>query len=187
VCRGFRKPLVVFSPKSLLRHPQVISDLKDFEPGNRFAPVIDERKPDTIKAPADIDRVLLCSGKVYYELLKWREDNKVNNIAIVTLEQIAPFPFELIQGISKKYANAELVWVQEEPQNMGAWSYVEPRFATALLSLNQKRISYVGRNPAASPATGNGTIHQAEIEQFMKAAFDLSPAPDRMPAIRWKY
>ena len=130
---------------------------------------------------------IVSSGKVYYELVKWRQDHKVDNIAILTLEQIAPFPFETVQEMSKKYAKAELVWVQEEPQNMGAWAFVEPRFATALTSINQKRISYVGRNPAASPATGNGTIHLAEIEQFMKAAFDLSPVPDQMPAIRWKY
>lgn len=185
--RDFRKPLVVFSPKSLLRHPQVVSDLADFTEGNFFKSLIDERQPQTIKAVDKIDRVLLCSGKVYYELVKWRQDKKVDNVAIVTLEQIAPFPFELVQELATKYSNAELVWVQEEPQNMGAWAFVEPRFATALLTVNQQRISYVGRNPAASPATGNGTIHAAEIEQFMTAAFDMSPAPDRMPAIRWKY
>ena len=78
--------------------------------------------------------------QVYYELVKWRQDNKVDNIAIVTLEQIAPFPFELVQELATKYSQAEMVWVQEEPQNMGAWAFVEPRFATALLSVNQQRI-----------------------------------------------
>ena len=78
--------------------------------------------------------------QVYYELVKWRQDKKVDNIAIVTLEQIAPFPFERVQELATKYSKAEMVWVQEEPQNMGAWAFVEPRFATALLSVNQQRI-----------------------------------------------
>merc|ERR1712216_243075 len=90
-------------PKSLLRHPLVISPMKDMEPGTRFLPLIDERAPESIKPPQEIDRVLLCSGKVYYELFKWRQDKGIDNIAIVTLEQIAPFPFNLIQDLSRKY------------------------------------------------------------------------------------
>ena len=101
--RDFRKPLVVFSPKSLLRHPQVVSPLSEFEPGNKFKVLIDEREPAAIKAPEQIDRILLCSGKVYYELLKWRQDHKIDNIAILTLEQIAPFPFERIQEIGRAH------------------------------------------------------------------------------------
>mmetsp|Transcript_44400 Transcript_44400/g.140112 ORF Transcript_44400/g.140112 Transcript_44400/m.140112 type:complete len:1033 (-) Transcript_44400:65-3163(-) len=185
--REFRKPLVVFSPKSLLRHPQCVSDIQEFVPGIPFRRMIDERFPHDIVAPEEVKRLILCTGKVYYDVIKYRNDNQIKNIAVATLEQISPFPFDRVQQLSKKYPNAELVWVQEEPQNMGCWSYVEPRVATALLEINGKRISYIGRNPAASPATGNSTIHLAEIEQFLEAAFNLAPAPDRMPPIRWRY
>lgn len=187
VMREFRKPLVVMSPKSLLRHPGCVSDMDAIAEGTIFRRMIPEREPEKLLPAAEIKRIVVCTGKVYYDLIKYRQDNKIDHTVIVTLEQIAPFPFDRIQNFSKEYPNAEFVWVQEEPQNMGAWFFVEPRVATALRMINGKRISYVGRNPAASPATGNGTIHQAEMEQFLYAAFDLNPPPDRMAPIRWRY
>jgi len=191
--RDFRKPLIVMSPKSLLRHPQCVSPIEQFdaetiEPHRTFRRLIDERHPDSVEADDKIRRIVICTGKVYYDLLKYREDNAIRDVVLTTMEQIAPFPFDRIQVLVQKYKNAEVAWVQEEPQNMGAWFYVEPRANTALKAIGQaQRISYFGRNPAASPATGNVTIHQAEMEQYLEAAFDEGPAPERMEQIRWKY
>jgi len=187
VVREFRKPLIMISPKSLLRHPLCVSQAEEFLDTTRFRRVIGERYPEDIAPAEEVARIVFCSGKVYYDLVKYRQDQGFKNVALCTLEQICPFPFDRVQEISKRYPNAEIVWVQEEPQNMGCWPYVEPRFATALKDVNAKRASYIGRNPAASPATGNGTIHQAELDQFLQASFDLAPAPDRMAPIRWRY
>mmetsp|Transcript_64204 Transcript_64204/g.152149 ORF Transcript_64204/g.152149 Transcript_64204/m.152149 type:complete len:1045 (+) Transcript_64204:26-3160(+) len=193
VRRDFRKPLVVMSPKSLLRHPECVSPLIEFdveapEPHRSFRRLMDERTPALMEPLDKIVRIIVCSGKVYYDLVKWRRDNKVTNVVVTSMEQIAPFPYDRIQVLVKKYPNAEISWVQEEPQNMGAWSYVEPRANTALAAIDRKmRITYFGRNPAASPATGNVTIHQAEMEQFLAASFDATPAPEKMEPIRWRY
>jgi len=187
IMRDFRKPLIMISPKSLLRHPGCVSKAEDFHTGMRFRRLISEREPDAIFPPEQIKRVIFCTGKVYFDLVKYRKDNDKKGVAIVTMEQICPFPFDRVQTMAQRYPNAEVVWVQEEPQNMGCWSYVEQRFATALKSINGQRAAYIGRNPAASPATGNGTIHQAELDQFLHASFDLAPAPDRMAPIRWRY
>ena len=135
-----------------------------------------------------VRRIILCTGKVYYDLLKYRRDKGKKKIAIATIEQICPFPFDRVQRLAQHYPNAEIVWVQEEPQNMGCWTYLQARIDTALRAAGvNKRVSYIGRNPAASPATGNATIHQAEVDQFLHAAFDTNPAPDRLAPIRWRY
>jgi len=186
--RDFRKPLVVVAPKSLLRHPQCVSSLSLFEEDRRFQRLIPERFDEELKPHDQIRRIILCTGKVYYDLLKYRREKGKRRIAMATVEQICPFPFDRVQEMARRYPNAEIVWVQEEPQNMGCWSYVQPRIDTALLGAGiTKRVSYIGRNPAASPATGNGTIHQAEVDQLLHTAFDTNPAPDRLAPIRWRY
>ena len=172
VHRGFRKPLVVASPKSLLRHKLAISSYSEMAEGSKFKRLI----PDThtkLVEPKKVRKILLCTGKVYYDLFKYREDHNINNVAISRVEQIAPFPFDLVAAEVKKYPNAQVVWVQEEPRNMGAWFYVHPRIATATRVLNQKEVrpEYVGRLAMASPAAGSTKIHEAEQNRFLTEAF----------------
>ena len=113
---------------------------------------------------------IVSSGKVYYELVKWRQDHKVDNIAILTLEQIAPFPFETVQEMSKKYAKAELVWVQDEPENQGAWPFIALEVVKHLYGRTIRRVS---RAAAASTATGSPKVHAAEQAEIMQKALTL--------------
>jgi 2-oxoglutarate dehydrogenase E1 component len=153
VKRSFRKPLVVMTPKSLLRHPLAVSDLSDMMSG-WFTEILDDEA-----AEQDCRRLLFCSGKIYYELWQRRQELEDFNIAIIRLEQLYPFPEEQLQQSIAQYSKAkEWIWVQEEPENMGAWSFVRPR----LSSLIHKHISYIGREAAPSPATGFHNIYQSE-------------------------
>jgi 2-oxoglutarate dehydrogenase E1 component len=157
------KPLFVMTPKSLLRLPQAVSSLDQLTSGG-FHPVIG----DSI-APAGVGRVLICSGKVYYDLMAELEKNNAGRIAILRLEQFYPFPQSLLQQWLAAYGNAsEIFWVQEEPQNMGGWNFMRPRLE-ALLRTGQS-LRYVGRAASASPATGSYTIHQLEQQAFIKEA-----------------
>ncbi|MEI8136447.1 MAG: 2-oxoglutarate dehydrogenase E1 component [Bacteroidota bacterium] len=157
--RDFRKPLVCFTPKKLLRYPTCVSKLTDFTKAN-FQEVID----DTIDAKK-VTRVAFCSGKVYYDLIERREKEGVSDIAFVRLEQLYPFPQKQINAILKKYSKAkEYLFVQEEPENMGPWRFVDQNTR----SLNLK---YVGRDAAASPATGFAKRHAAENEEIMTTIF----------------
>ncbi|XP_026486032.1 2-oxoglutarate dehydrogenase complex component E1 isoform X2 [Vanessa tameamea] len=134
----FRKPLILMTPKSLLRHPECKSSFDDMRDGTAFKRLIPEEGPAADNA-ANVRKVAFCSGRVYYDLLKQRRDRGLEkDIAVVRLEQISPFPYDLIKAEIAKYPNAQLVWSQEEHKNMGAWSYVEPRFRTLLQ--NQKQI-----------------------------------------------
>ncbi|XP_042288705.1 2-oxoglutarate dehydrogenase-like, mitochondrial [Thunnus albacares] len=168
----FRKPLIIFTPKSLLRHPDARSSFDDLAKGTTFKRII----PDVgaaSQSPGQVKRVIFCTGKVYYELAKERKrQNLERDIAIIRLEQISPFPFDLVRAEAEKYANAELVWCQEEHKNMGYYDYVRPRFLTVVA--NKKPIWYVGRDPAAAPATGNKSTHLNELKRFMDTAFNLS-------------
>lgn len=155
----FRKPLIVMSPKSLLRHPKVVSDLKALTEG-RFQEVL----PDTWVKPKNVKKVLLCSGKVYYDLLEYQQNEKQNDTAIIRLEQLFPFPEKRIQEILAAYKNAELRWVQEEPENMGAWSYI-------LRQMRHTNIQVVARKVSASPAVGYLKVHNNEQIQLVKTAF----------------
>lgn len=158
-------PLIVMTPKSLLRLPQAVSSLDQFTIGG-FEPVIGDPVD-----PANVQRILLCSGKVYYDLVAGLERRSESNgrIAIVRLEQFHPFPQVRLQDWLSRYQQAsEVVWVQEEPQNMGGWSYVRPRLESLLRPGQQLR--YVGRVASASPATGSYTIHQLEQERFTAEA-----------------
>jgi len=179
LCRNFRKPLVVASPKSLFRLKQCVSPMADMSTGTRFLRLIPERNPD-IK-PEGVDRLVFCSGKIYYELEQEREKLGLKNVAIVTLEQLAPFPFDKVEEQLKLYPKVDIgdgvhpgniVWCQEEPKNMGPWSYVRPRFVTcAREGLDQDMVMrYVGRRAAASPATGFHKLHVAEQEAVIAEA-----------------
>uniref|UniRef100_A0A665W621 2-oxoglutarate dehydrogenase complex component E1 n=1 Tax=Echeneis naucrates TaxID=173247 RepID=A0A665W621_ECHNA len=165
-------PLIIFTPKSLLRHPEARSSFDDLAEGTNFKRLISDEGPAN-HSPSQVKRVIFCTGKVYYELAKERKQQKLeSDIAIIRLEQISPFPFDLVRGEMEKYDNAELVWCQEEHKNMGYYDYVRPRFLTVVA--NEKPIWYVGRDPAAAPATGNKSTHLNELRRFMDTAFNLS-------------
>jgi 2-oxoglutarate dehydrogenase E1 component len=168
--RNFRKPLIVMSPKSLLRHKRCVSTFDDMTNGTRFHRVIGETAPNI--EPDRVRRIVLCSGKVYYDLLAAREEQGVNDVVIVRLEQLAPFPNKSLTVEAAKYRNAEVVWCQEEPRNMGAWTFVEPRIEDVLrdLKLPETRPRYVGRAEAASPATGFLAVHQREQRALVEEA-----------------
>ncbi|WP_286842952.1 MULTISPECIES: 2-oxoglutarate dehydrogenase E1 component [Sphingobacterium] len=162
--REFRKPLVVFTPKSLLRHPKVVSPLKDFTEA-AFQEVID----DANVAAKDVKRVLFCSGKVYYDLLEKQEAEKRKDIAIVRLEQLFPIPTEQLKAIRKKYNKAkEFVWVQEENENMGAWSY----YCRKLMGTEIAFTGFVARKESGSTATGYMKQHVAQQAEILNKSFE---------------
>jgi 2-oxoglutarate dehydrogenase E1 component len=158
----FRKPCIVMSPKSLLRHPKVVSPLSEFTSG-KFREVL----PDTVVNAKEVKRVILCSGKVFYDLEEAREKEKVKNVAIIRIEQLHPLPKNQILEVLKTYKGAEVVWVQEEPENMGYWNY--------LLRLLYKEIpmSLIARKPSASPATGYHKVHVEEQKTIVSQALKL--------------
>ena len=161
-----RLPLVLMTPKSLLRHPRVISRRADFTDG-RFHVVLDD---EAVADKDAIKRVLLCSGKVYYELVDFREKNQISDAAILRLEQFYPYPKDAVQSLLKNYAKAkDVVWVQEEPQNMGAWNFLRHRLTEALQ--NKQTLSYAGRPESASPAAGTLKQHNETQERLVRAAF----------------
>jgi 2-oxoglutarate dehydrogenase E1 component len=160
------KPLIAITPKSLLRLPEAASAIDEFTRGG-FQPVIGD---DAVKNSANVNRVLFCSGKVYYDLLAQRKKLGDESTAIVRVEQFYPFPKNLIADELSRYASAaDICWVQEEPQNMGGWFFMEPRLRS-MLGAN-RRLRYAGRPASASPATGSHTIHQMEQRQLVKDAF----------------
>jgi 2-oxoglutarate dehydrogenase E1 component len=160
--RNFRKPLVIFTPKSLLRAKEVASRLNEMETGTSFHRVIGETEATV--ADNDVRRVVLCTGKVYFDLVKARAKNGDDRVAVVRIEQLYPFPFTALAEVVRRYRNAEIVWCQEEPQNMGAWNFVDRRIEQALAGLDvaAKRPRFAGRAEAASPATG---LHKRHVEE----------------------
>jgi 2-oxoglutarate dehydrogenase E1 component len=169
VLRRWRKPLIVLTPKSLLRHPLVVSNLEECEAG-KFQRVIADGKPD-LRATAT-KGVLLCSGKIYYELLKKRADLDRKQVAIVRLEQLYPFPEDDLRSALAAYPEETRVfWVQEEPENMGAWHYLRARFGERLFA--KFPLACVARPESASPATGSASNHKREQERLLKTAFAL--------------
>jgi 2-oxoglutarate dehydrogenase E1 component len=158
----FRKPCVVMSPKSILRAPYCVSKIEDFVTGTRFQEMYDDATADAKK----VKRVVVCSGKLYYDLLKQKEASKDEKIALVRLEQMYPFPTTQMDAIVKKYGKAELVWAQEEPANMGAWSYI-------CSTQSQYGWRYVGRKAAASPATGYLKVHNKEQDSIVQTCFEI--------------
>ncbi len=171
--RDFRKPLIVVSPKNLLRHKKCVSTLEDMGPGSRFKRVYGEMDETISASPQNIKTLVFCSGQIYYELLAEREKLERSDIALVRLEQIAPFAFDRVAEECAKYSNAEVIWAQQEPKNMGAYSYVAPRLETATREINEneRRPRYVGRPVSGAPATGMGKVHQKEYEDILKGVF----------------
>jgi 2-oxoglutarate dehydrogenase E1 component len=160
-----KKPLIMFTPKSLLRHPKAVSNAEELANG-KFNEVL----PDTeITADDNPERLVLCSGKVYYDLLKYRDENDITDVSIARLEQYYPFPDEDIKDLLEEFSDVkDIVWCQEEPKNMGSWSFLWPRL---LKQLGEGQdISYAGRRASASPATGSAKLHQMEQEELVKKA-----------------
>lgn len=163
-----KKPLVVMSPKSLLRHPQAVSNAEELANGSFRELLVDDSPED----PKDIDRIIFCSGKVYYDLLKYKTQNEIKNVAINRLEQFYPFPDHSIKEYLKEYSHVkDVIWCQEEPKNMGGWYFVSTRFKYA--EQKNQKTKYVGRPAAASPATGSAKLHNAEQERLVEEAFTL--------------
>jgi 2-oxoglutarate dehydrogenase E1 component len=150
---SYRKPLILMTPKSLLRHPRAVSRLSDLTEGS-FQAVLDDPA-----GPQNAQKILICSGKIFYQLMQRREDLETRDIAIIRLEQYYPFPEEQLKRVLARYPKAETcMWVQEAPENMGGWQFVRP----CLEALTGKPVSYVGRKPAASPATGFPALYKVE-------------------------
>jgi 2-oxoglutarate dehydrogenase E1 component len=156
----FRKPTIVFSPKSLLRHPGVASPIKDFTDG-KFMEMI----PDKYVTAKSVKKVLFCTGKVYFDLLEEQQKRKAKDIAIVRIEQVYPFPKKQVDALIKKYSKPKLVWVQEEPENMGAWTF--------LLGFVDLKFKVVARKIGSSPATGFAKVHKLEQAELVQKAFEL--------------
>jgi len=165
--RGLRKPLIVMTPKSLLRHPKCVSTLDELATG-AFLPVVADA---TVQDPSQVKRILVCAGKIYYELLSAREARGATDTAIVCLPQIYPFPKAEFAQMLKQYPNAQnVLWVQEEPRNMGAWAFLKGRIAP-LLQNPPHTFGYAGRPESASPAPGSKKSHDKEQADVIEAAF----------------
>ncbi len=181
--RTLRKPLIIMTPKSLLRHPLSVSRLEELASGS-FRTVIDE--VDEIN-PSAVTRIVVCSGKVYFDLVKARREAKVDTVAIARIEQLYPFPSEEYEAIVRKYSNArEVVWCQEEPQNQGAWYQIRHRLQAPLGA--RQELLYAGRAGAAAPATGIMALHEQQQKNLVTAALQGVPPEEasrqtmRLPA-----
>lgn len=163
LARPFRKPLILMNPKSLLRHPLCVSPIEDFEKGTRFLEVIDDNQ---VKAK-DVKKVLLCTGKIYYELLERQQAEKRGDVAIIRLEQLYPLPVVQLEKLAKKYKGvSNWHWVQEEPENMGAWAYLLRKFKVI-------NISVISRKESGTPATGFSKLHAIQQKQIIDKAFTI--------------
>ncbi len=173
VKRNFRKPLIVMSPKSLLRHKLAVSNILELDQGTEFTPVIDEIDIE-IAAPK-VTKIIFCSGKIYYDLLELRREKKIENIAIIRFEQLYPFSEEYLIEILKKYKSvSSFVWCQEEPRNMGAWKFIRPHLDLALEKAGiNLRVNYVGRERSASPAVGYLYVHNKQQEDLVNKALGI--------------
>jgi 2-oxoglutarate dehydrogenase E1 component len=163
--RSVRKPLIIMSPKSMLRNPLALSSLEDIAEGTRLKLVI----ADNLDAKK-VRKVIICSGKLYYDLLEHRNNQNISDVAIIRVEQLYPFPVEELNAELKKYSReSEIIWCQEEPENMGTWSYFYSRITRNIL--RRSEIGLVSRKEAASPATGYAKVHKVEQEELIKKAF----------------
>lgn len=173
--REFRKPLIIFTPKSLLRHPKVVSKVEEFTEG-KFQEVID----DNYVKSADVRRVLFCSGKIYYDLLEKQQDAKIKDVAIVRIEQMYPTPMDRLRSIKTKYKNAEdFIWVQEEPENMGAWPYICRKLRRSRIELD-----VICRKESSSPATGYQKQHIAQQLNIVEKAFETNAGKETKETIK---
>ena len=179
--RDFRKPLIVMTPKSLLRHKRAVSAFEDMGPGSTFHRILWDdaetkgRGADVkLRADKEIRRVVMCSGKVYYDLFEEREKRKIDDVYLLRLEQLYPFPVASLMKELARFPQADMVWCQEEPRNMGAWTFVDWNIEKTLekLDVKHKRPRYVGRPASASTAAGTMALHNKELAAFLDAAFE---------------
>jgi 2-oxoglutarate dehydrogenase E1 component len=164
--RNFRKPMVIMTPKSLLGRPEAVSYIDDFVEGSCFQEVL----PDSMDFPdpTAVKRVIFCTGKVFYDLAAHREQKGITDTAIIRIEQLYPFHRELVEAILSSYQSAShFVWCQEEPLNMGAWSYIWPRLDRAVGA----KVRYSGRDASSSPAAGSKAMHYREQKELIEHAF----------------
>jgi 2-oxoglutarate dehydrogenase E1 component len=165
IVRDFRKPLVVMTPKSLLRHKLAVSTIEDLTQGH-YQVVIDEI--DDLDA-TQVERVVLCAGKVYYDLLEARRAQDLDQVALVRLEQLYPFPREALTAVMARYPHArQVVWCQEEPRNQGAWYQQRHHYKICIGS--KRKLYYAGRNASASPAVGSFAEHVAQQQRLVEKA-----------------
>ena len=175
--RDYRKPLILMTPKSLLRHPLCISEAADFTDGSTFHRVLwdDAQKGNstqTLRSDAEIKRVVLCSGKVYFDLLAERDARGLDDVYLMRVEQLYPIPTLPLTAELTRFKAAEFIWCQEEPRNQGAWSFIEPELETLLVKIGatNSRPRYSGRNASASPATGLASRHKFEQQTLVNDA-----------------
>jgi 2-oxoglutarate dehydrogenase E1 component len=179
-----RKPLIVFTPKRMLRYAKAVSNVNDLMTGS-FREVLDDTTGVELSR---VHRVLMCSGQVYYDILAAREERRIDDVAILRLEQMYPFQSEQVRDILARYPEtADVVWVQEEPRNMGAWRFVQEQLQP-ILEPTQRKVRYAGRPASASPAAGSLKRHQAELAELLEQAFSaevkLVETKRRAPARR---
>jgi 2-oxoglutarate dehydrogenase E1 component len=170
--REFRKPLILLTPKSTLRHKKNVSPIENFVNGSSFHRVL--RNEITLKQESKIDRIIICSGKIYFELQDHIEETKKQNIFIFRLEQIYPFPYDVFSKELKRFVNCEILWCQEEPKNMGAYGFVKRRIESVMkeIKMKQEKLLYVGRRAAASPATGVFDRHLTNQKNILQLAIE---------------
>lgn len=173
--RNIRKPLIVFTPKALLRHKLAVSNLSDMGPGSQFHRVYDDVDA-AVRSNKNVRRVILCTGKVYYDLLAERMERQIKDIAIIRIEQLYPFPDDLLTQILLNYRNAhEVVWCQEEPENMGAWQFIDHRIEKVITNIGMEtsRPHYLGRPAAAATATGFAKKHEKVQKELVDRALSM--------------
>ena len=166
--RDFRKPLILMTPKSLLGRPEAVSSENDFLEGTCFQEILPDQM--AFENPGEVNRVIFCSGKVYYDLVAHRKEHEITGTAIVRVEQLYPFHGEMVNAILGQFPNlSRYVWCQEEPKNMGAWTYVAPRLEETLGAWPV----YAGRKAGSSPAAGSKAMHYREQKALLKSAFEI--------------
>jgi len=168
--RNFRKPLIIFTPKSTLRHKKNTSNIDQYINGSTFHRILTDLISPIEKKKKK--RLILCSGKIYFEIQDRLENLNIKNIAIIRIEQIYPFPYEIIKDELIHYKDAEIIWCQEEPKNMGAWGFIRSRIENLMSESGTKQsyLHYVGRSPAASPAAGSLPRHLTNQENIISLA-----------------
>jgi 2-oxoglutarate dehydrogenase E1 component len=178
--RSFRKPLVLMTPKSLLRHKLAVSDAADFTTGSSFHRVLWDdaqvgHSDTTLAADDKIKRVVISSGKVYFDLLEERDSRGIDDVYLLRLEQFYPFPALALMKELERFKGAEIVWCQEEPKNQGAWTFVEPNLEWVLtrIGASHTRPRYAGRSASASPATGLASQHKAQQSALVNDALTI--------------
>jgi 2-oxoglutarate dehydrogenase E1 component len=156
------------TPKSLLSRPEAVSSEEDFLEGTCFQEILPDQM--VFENPDQVKRVILCSGKVYYDLVAYRNDHGISDTAIIRIEQLYPFHGEMLKAIMAQFTKVDqFIWCQEEPKNMGAWTYVAPQLEATLGVWP----TYVGRKPGSSPAAGSKAMHYREFKAFLSKAFEI--------------